>query len=340
MIVPQIRKNNTTSNEDRKRITDAYNSGSTIMQISSVMNIKRTTVHTIIKKYIESGSYESKRIGGNRPSKMNAYQKEVMKGWVDNDCSLTLKKLKEKTFSEFGINVSSTTIAAALENFNYSLKRIHVIPERRNDSSTVSARFEYATNFLELLKSYSESQIIYIDEVGFNVCMRATRGRSIIGSPAIQVAPGLRTRNISVCCGMNCDRVLYYSSQVMAFNTSNFVVSIEGLSNYLRSNNFNKALFVMDNVPFHRSSKVKETIENNGWELLYLPPYSPFLNPIENLFSKWKESVRRSSPNNEEQLLSLIENGAELITSEDCSGYYRNMFRYIRRSLNGEIIED
>jgi transposase len=96
----------------------------------------------------------------------------------------------------------------------------------------------------------------------------------------------------------------------------------------------------MDNVPFHRSVVVKETIENFGWEFLYLPPYSPFLNPIENLFSKWKESVRRSSPNNEEQLLNLVENGAEKITSENCSGYYRNMFRYLRISLNNEIIED
>jgi transposase len=197
------------------------------------MNLKRTTVHAVIKKYFESGIYESSRVGGNRPKKLNEYQRDVLKSWVDNNCSLTLKKLKEKTLSEFGINVSYTTIAATMTNFNYSLKRIHVIPERRNDPSAVSARFEYATNFLRLLEVYSESQIIYIDEVGFNVCMRATRGRSIIGSPAIQVAPGLRTRNISMCCAMNCDRVLYYSSQAMAFNTSNFVIFIEGFSNYL-----------------------------------------------------------------------------------------------------------
>ncbi|OMJ16922.1 hypothetical protein AYI70_g6294, partial [Smittium culicis] len=42
----------------------------------------------------------------------------------------------------------------------------------------------------------------------------------------------------------------------------------------------------MDNVAFHKTELVKTFIENSGFKLLYLPPYSPFLNLIENLFSK------------------------------------------------------
>jgi transposase len=48
----------------------------------------------------------------------------------------------------------------------------------------------------------------------------------------------------------------------------------------------------MDNVAFHKNAGVRSNIERRGNRLLLLPPYSPFLNPIENLFSKWKEIIR------------------------------------------------
>jgi transposase len=59
----------------------------------------------------------------------------------------------------------------------------------------------------------------------------------------------------------------------------------------------------MDNVKFHHTVSIKEKILSKGHIVIYLPPYSPFLNPIENLFSQWKQLVRNSSPNNEDELI-------------------------------------
>jgi transposase len=73
---------------------------------------------------------------------------------------------------------------------------------------------------------------------------------------------------------------------------------------------------------------------------MYLPPYFPFLNPIENMFSKWKEHVRRMNPTNEQVLMELIEDGANLISREDTDGYFRNMLSYIPRCLNRKEILD
>ena len=52
----------------------------------------------------------------------------------------------------------------------------------------------------------------------------------------------------------------------------------------------------------------KDLILGKGFYLEYLPPYSPFLNPIENMFSKRKEFTKRQCPINEEQLIAAIEN--------------------------------
>jgi transposase len=73
---------------------------------------------------------------------------------------------------------------------------------------------------------------------------------------------------------------------------------------------------------------------------MFLPPYSPFLNPIENMFSKWKESVRRSRPTNETELMQLIESGATMITESDCESYFRHMLGFLGRCINGEEVID
>ncbi|KAI5151222.1 hypothetical protein ENBRE01_1981 [Enteropsectra breve] len=96
----------------------------------------------------------------------------------------------------------------------------------------------------------------------------------------------------------------------------------------------------MDNVPFHKRSEVGEEIRTAGYNILYLPPYSPFLNLIENMFSKWKQFIRARNPVSEEGLLELIDQGAILISNENCAGFFRHMLRFLPDSINGIAILD
>jgi transposase len=84
----------------------------------------------------------------------------------------------------------------------------------------------------------------------------------------------------------------------------------------------------LDNARIHHA----RSIDFNGFNQLFFPPYSPFLNPIENCFSKWKNSVRRSTSNNRNELFGNIENGFNSISSNDCIGYWNNMLRYLNLS--------
>ena len=95
----------------------------------------------------------------------------------------------------------------------------------------------------------------------------------------------------------------------------------------------------MDNVQFHKCREIQQLINNNNYELLFLPPYSPFLNPIENMFSKWKGITKSSNPRNEHDLMNVIMHGSRLITSSDFDGYFRNISSYIPRYLNNQNIE-
>jgi transposase len=95
----------------------------------------------------------------------------------------------------------------------------------------------------------------------------------------------------------------------------------------------------MDNARFHHCIEITTLLRDSGFILLYLPPYSPFLNPIENSFSKWKSHVISLNPTNENQLVEYITNTAGLFSVSDFQGFWRNMCRFISRSLLREEID-
>lgn len=95
----------------------------------------------------------------------------------------------------------------------------------------------------------------------------------------------------------------------------------------------------MDNVRFHKHINVSARFTEKGHKLVFLPVYSPFLNPIENFFSKWKSLVHSSSFSNQTELIRNMTSCLGQFTNADFDGYYRNMKRFINLSLDGQPIE-
>ncbi|KII69931.1 hypothetical protein RF11_15714 [Thelohanellus kitauei] len=85
----------------------------------------------------------------------------------------------------------------------------------------------------------------------------------------------------------------------------------------------------MDNVPFHKFQEIQNSITAFGHSVLYLPPYSLFLNPIEEAFNKIKDRMRRFQPTSSEQLMAAIESSYASVTNFDCMGYYKHAKSYI-----------
>jgi transposase len=79
---------------------------------------------------------------------------------------------------------------------------------------------------------------------------------------------------------------------------------------------------VMDNLSSHKGSRVRELVEARGVELLYLPPYSPDLNPIEEAFSKVKALLRNSAARTREALVEAMGVALIAITAQDVRGFF------------------
>nr|XP_004212365.2 uncharacterized protein LOC101237169 [Hydra vulgaris] len=185
----------------------------------------------------------------------------------------------------------------------------------------------------------NDDKIFFIDEVGFSLSMQVRRGRSLAGKRATQTVTNIRSRNISVCYAMNKNGILKYEAQTRAFNTESFFDFIRLVLAQLAVNKVVGSILILDNVQFHKTDVVHNEIVRAGHSLIFLPPYSPFLNPIENMFSEWKQFIRRCSPRTE--LLENIQNGALNITSTNCNNYFAHVLRYmIPCSKREPVIEE
>lgn len=83
-------------------------------------------------------------------------------------------------------------------------------------------------------------------------------------------------------------------------------------------------IVVMDNLACHKVRGVRDAIEATGAELLYLPPYSPDLNPIENLFAKVKGFLRRRAERGVEALWNSIGDAVQTVSATDCANCFRH----------------
>jgi transposase len=79
---------------------------------------------------------------------------------------------------------------------------------------------------------------------------------------------------------------------------------------------------VMDRLGAHRPRRVKELVEHRGCELLYLPSYSPDLNPIEEAFSKVKHILRKAAARTKEALIEAMGRALAAVHVEDVRGFF------------------
>ena len=79
---------------------------------------------------------------------------------------------------------------------------------------------------------------------------------------------------------------------------------------------------VLDGLGAHRTEKVRELVEARGADLVFLPSYSPDLNPIEEAFSKIKALVRKAGARVREALVEAIGRALATVTPEDAAGWF------------------
>lgn len=331
-------KKQSVSNIDRQRIIEKTLEGFSVTVIASMYQKKIPNCSQYSKEILKNRTNFLEKRGGDKRSKLSNNIKECLLTYVNEKCTKTLKEMAEWIRSTFSIDVSISTIDRTLRKFHYTLKRITLLPERRNCQRTIDLRAVYAANYRSIEVNNDDKNFIFLDEVGFAVVTRPSRGRSRQGVSAYVSVPAARSRNISVIAAMNKYGMIYHTIQERAVNGEDFKHHLKVINERCLSFGIQNPIFVMDNARIHHYKGLNEDEEVSLYNIKYLPPYSPFLNPIENVFSIWKNSVIRGEALTEAQLRVLIVEKFNDITPENCSSFYRKMLGYLQRAENCQVI--
>jgi transposase len=90
----------------------------------------------------------------------------------------------------------------------------------------------------------------------------------------------------------------------------------------------------MDNLSAHEGERIRDLIEGRGCRLLYLPPYSPALNPIEEAFAKLKVLLRKAGARSQEVLIEAMGRALEALTARDA----RSLFEHRGYRAPGQLL--
>ena len=128
--------------------------------------------------------------------------------------------------------------------------------------------------------------------MGFTICVQRNRGRSLKGTQAIAKIPLSKTPNCYCCMAISHSEVLFYKKKETAYDGESFRNFLNELIEIIQSRGFKNVILVMDNSPVHQEKFIKQLCDGKV-DYMFLPPYSPNLNPIENVFGIIKKYKKK-----------------------------------------------
>ena len=159
-----------------------------------------------------------------------------------------------------------------------------------------------------------------MDESGFHTSMTRLRARAPKGKRAYGKVPRNRGKNTTLIASITLEGGMGESMSIEgATDSEAFEAYVE---HFLTPSLCEGQVVVLDRLGAHRTDRVKQLIEGRGADLVFLPSYSPEMNPIEEAFSKIKKLVRKAGARVREELVETIGRALAAVTIEDAAGWF------------------
>lgn len=171
------------------------------------------------------------------------------------------------------------------------------------------------------MKRIEAKHLVFLDESGIRVGMKRLYGRSAKGWRIVDYASGGHWQTHTMTAAIRANGVAAAMVTRKAINSITFLGFIE---QFLCPTLSPGDLVVMDNLAVHKVKGVDDALRAVGARSLYLPPYSPDLNPIELAWAKVKALLRAKPATSSRKLIQAVGNALKNITEDDCTNFMRH----------------
>jgi transposase len=182
----------------------------------------------------------------------------------------------------------------------------------------VARKREHWNNWQTWLKP---ERLVFVDETGAKTNMTRLRGRSRRGTRLHAAVPWGHWKTTTFVAGL---RLTGLSAPMVLDGPMNGAAFKAYTEQILAPSLKPRDIVIMDNLPSHKVAGVREAIKAKGAFLLYLPAYSPDLNPIELAFSKLKALLRKAAARSVEELCNVIADLLDEFSPEECKNFFQH----------------
>src|SRR5215213_634361 len=204
-------------------------------------------------------------------------------------------------------------------------RQSHLRPARwrlaaQKKSQVASERDEEARGLWRWLASrFDARRLVFVDESGFHTSMRRLRARAPKGKRAYGKVPRNRGKNATLIASIALQGAM---GESMSVEGGTDALAFETYVEHFLAPSLGEGQVVLDGLGAHKTDRAKELIEGRGADLVFLPSYSPEMNPIEEAFSKIKQLVRKEGARVREVLVEAIARALAAVRLEDAAGWF------------------
>jgi transposase len=168
---------------------------------------------------------------------------------------------------------------------------------------------------------FDPARLIFIDETWAKTNMTRVRGWAPRGHKLLSKVPQGHWRTLTFLAALRCDRIEAPCVIDGPINGESFLAYVEQLLvPTLKAGD----IVIIDNLGSHKGKAVRRAIRATGARLFFLPPYSPDLNPIEQVFAKLKTLLRKAAERTVEATWKRIGSLLQAFSPQECANYFRN----------------
>jgi transposase len=163
-------------------------------------------------------------------------------------------------------------------------------------------------------------RLIFLDETSATTKMTRTHGRCLQGQRLVEPVPHGHWKTSTLVAGLCLTGI---TAPYVMNGAMTGAVFLQYVKQILAPTLTVGDIVVMDNVATHKVAGIREALEAHGVKLVYLPPYSPDLNPIEKAFAKIKAILRKNGARTREALWQAIGKAIEGFSRMECLNFFR-----------------
>lgn len=305
------------SEDLRQRVVDTIERGDgSVRQVASRFLVSVSFVIRLLAHYRTTNSVEPKKHGGGNPPVLGPEDLDRLRELIREQPDATLKECRER----LGVSCSLATISRALAKLKLPRKK-KVPRAQEQDRPDVQER---RREFREQLADVDPARLVFVDESGANTAMTRTYGRAPAGERVYATTPG-HWESITLTSGVRLSGVTATLAFPGATNTDIFENYVEQmLVPELKPGD----VVIWDNLTPHQSEEAVEAVEAVGAQVMPLPPWSPDMSPIEEMFSKVKGALRSVAARTTETVYAAFGSALHDVTLENITGWFQDRAAY------------